>query len=252
MELSRNFIIEKIDELLEGRSDKDAVYRWALGIAVTEDFGKFCQADPVAAQVVQTLIDINHNDVQSIPTLKALAYYKLCLKGEREYRPLGQIKDLNIEGPVDHEEDVCGLEVIEEGVKSFVDRFARAIRIVTLVFGAIVFVSSFVAVIVEAAPGQPGRVKAALKIFAFLIYSVFVVLPPSLIAKERSFFLAVPILLFGVIVSCYYSLNLIPEMFSGLVIQIFLSALIIFPATAAFMLLFRARGFRFRRKQIDS
>jgi len=32
MKLSRLFIIEKIDELLEGRSDKDAVYRWALGV----------------------------------------------------------------------------------------------------------------------------------------------------------------------------------------------------------------------------
>jgi len=219
---------------------------------VTEGFGNFCKTDPVAAQVVQALIDINHNDVQSIPTLKALAYYKLCLKGEREYRPLGQIKDLDIQEPVGFDEDVHGLEVIEEGVKSFVDRFARALRIMTLAFGVIVFVASFVAVIVEAAPGQPGRVKAALKIFAVLIYSVFVVLPPSIVVRNRSFFMAVPILLFGMIISWYYSLNVIPEMFSGIVIQVFLSALIIIPATVAFMLLFRAKGFRFRRKQIDS
>jgi len=251
MKLNREFIIEKIDALVEGRSDRDAVYRWALGTAVTEEFAHFCKEDAVAAKVVQTLIDINHNDVKSIPTLKALVYYKLCLKGEREYLPLGSIKDLDLVSPVGLEEDAAGLEIIEEGVKSLVERFSRGLRVFTLVFGAVIFFVSVFFVFVAAAPGKPGRVQAAFKIFAVLIYSVFVILPPSLIAKERSFFVAVPILLFGMIVSWYYSLNMIPGMFSSPVIQVFLSALIIVPATIALILLFRAKGFKFRRKQID-
>ncbi len=251
MELNRDLIIEKIEALLGGQMDKDAVYRWALGVAVSEDFAQFCKKDPVAAQVVQVLIDIQHNDVKSIPTLKALAYYRLCLKGEREYLPLGEIKDRDIEAPAVNVEEAQGLGLVEEGVKTFIDKFARSLRILTLIFGGIVFVASFFYVILEAAPGQPDRVKSAFKTFGLLIYSVFVILPPSFLVKEKAFLWAVPILLFGMIFSWYYSLNIIPGMFSGIVERCFLSALIIIPATVAFMLLFRAKGFRFRKKHTD-
>ncbi len=252
MELNRDFIIQKIDELLEGRSDRNTIYRWALGVAVAEDFAQVCKKDPVAAQVVQALIDINHNDVQSIPTLKALAYYRLCLKGEREYRPLGKLTNLDDIQSVGIEEDEGRLDVIEESVKTFVNRFSRGLRILTLVFGSIVLVVSVIFVMVVAAPGRPDRIKTAFKTFVFILYGVFVILPPSLITQDRLFFLAVPILLFGMIVSWYYSFNMIPGMFSGIIVQVFLSAIIIIPATVAFILLFRAKGFKLRGKQIDS
>jgi len=102
MALNRDIILQKLNKYFNQDISKDDIHTWALSVAVSRDYQDVVKSDLLIAKTIQTIIDMHHDDIKAIPTNKALEYYRRCLEGLEEFKPLesrGDLADLNIPDP---------------------------------------------------------------------------------------------------------------------------------------------------------
>jgi len=86
--LSRQDVLKKLEQFLNREITKADVHAWALSQAVAKDFEEIAESDPLIKNTVLSLIDISHDDLKRIPSIRALEYYRLCLSGEMTFDPV--------------------------------------------------------------------------------------------------------------------------------------------------------------------
>ena len=245
MMLTREIILAKLTDYLDHRLSKQAVYEWALSVAVSHEFEEASLKDALIGRTVQALIDIGHDDLKAIPTYKALDYYHRCLSGELTFEPLETKRDLDT---LDLSKQIFRFErgATAEEKRKEQRKLFPIFRLYAVLFGLFSFAIHAFSIVNpeflrfgEAIPTRSDNLSDSIP---NLLYSLFIILPFSITTRGVLFWPSLFILLVGMLYYVYLPFSLIIKLS---VHPIFVLALMPFtsiPALLAFFLLLDARG----------
>ncbi|HQO58683.1 MAG TPA: hypothetical protein PLT76_08210 [Candidatus Omnitrophota bacterium] len=83
--LNRKIIFDQLTALLDKKVTAEAMYGWALGIVVTEEYEKISQEDPLIHTVLEDLMNVAQASEKRRPSEELLDYYRRCLSGQDDY-----------------------------------------------------------------------------------------------------------------------------------------------------------------------
>jgi len=208
MQLNRETVLAKLTGYLDKEISKSAIYEWALFVAVSKEYEQVVSQDPLVANTVQALIDINHDDLKKIPTHKALEYYRRCLKGELEFIPLEDRMDIDQLGIPDEPPPSAPVSVGPETarVNALIKRhdYTRVLKLMRLYVVGFALSSLGIHIFSVIDPDfirltgeQTSRWNSARESLPHVLYAFLVLLPPAFLAKDILYPAAIALLTTG-------------------------------------------------------
>ena len=250
MSINREIVLGKLNAYLGNTLSKEALYEWALSVAVSGEYQVLAGSDPLVHSAVNAMIEIKHKDPAKFSTAKTLEYYRRCLAGELAFNST----ELPLDG-VGHKTDGSqnvAIPKIQKPVtpqtliqsfqewKYFKDAILSA-RLYVLVFAVCSFVVQVSSII---SPGfmqiglrVPSRWEALADAFPHLIYAYFVLLPPQRLFRGKMFLIALPIFIVGMMYYWKLSFLMVTKLSLDWVFILAILPFSAIPATLALLLL---------------
>ena len=255
--IDRKTILEKLAEYLNNKISQEEIYKWALAVAVSEEYDELAGKDLLIRKTIQALIDIHHDDLKLIPTRKALEYYRRCLVGEEKFEPLEDKKDLkrlNIPDFPQEQPQRVKTPKPKKPKQGGGKEFYIAFRIYTIIFS----ISSLTIHIISIIKPDlfsfdeeiPTRMEVVTRSLPHLLYAFFVLVPMWLTARGVLYYLSFLVLTLGMLYYWYLSAVIVMNYSLHLIFILAILPFCAFPATLALYLLMVNRD-RLRQKAIS-
>jgi len=243
--VDRAILIAKITGYLAGTVTKDALYEWALFVAVSREYEAMSQQDVLVRDVVQSMMNINHHDPHLAPSAKMFEYYRRCLAGEAAYDPAHLVEQL-AKIPVMKDPagtmppDVRALK-LKPGHRSFKSRVFRVLRFYVVSFAYCSLGIQLVSILNPSAfhfgENIPSSGEVLKDAVTQIIYALLLLLPLAVTAREPWAFVALPATAYGVFYYGQIAFELITKLNLNVFFIVAILPFSVLPATIAFLLL---------------
>jgi hypothetical protein len=237
MTVERQTLLRKVGQFLAQEISQDAIYAWALQIAVSREYEDLAKQDPLIKETIEALLMMQHTDLKAVPTRKAIEYYRRCLSGEEKFVPLRERKDLDKLRIPNEFREAMGRKKMGKTGK---EKVFALMRFYVALFGLSVLGIYAFSLIRD---GLLGPAAGAVKMSAlwepmlYIIYALTIVMPVRFMAKGFLFYFTFPILLLGMI----YFWSIPVRLFQNILFIILALPLSAIPATLAVILFARAK-----------
>ena len=238
--LNRQVVLEKLERFLKREISKADVHTWALGQAVSRDFENVAKTDPLIKNTVLSLIDISHDDLKRIPSMRALEYYRLCLKGQMVFDPV----HANLESiivPQWSEEKLpktrarIGVEIRAQA------QYLVLLKAYVLIFGLCALALQVISVLnpqfLHLIKETPTRAEAFKSAWPHIIYAILILLPRNWLARGAVFYFTFLALAAGMAYYWYISVVIVLKLSLHVLFILAFLPFSAIPATLALLLL---------------
>ena len=242
--LTRAIILEKLTGYLNQRLSKQAIYEWALFVAVSHEFEKIAAEDLLIGKTIQALIDINHDDLKNIPTHKMLEYYRRCLAGELTFEPLEYMRNLE---RMDLSKEQFAADEEKKVEKRHEERkqIRLMVRIYVVLFAFCSLVIHLFSILqpnfLRFAETIPTRLENLWDSLPHVLYAIIILLPMRLTARGNFFYITFFVSLWGLFLYWYLPFIIVSKLAINMIFILALLPFSAIPASLAVWLLIKTR-----------
>ncbi len=219
---------------------QERMYEWALAQAVSKEYEQLTIGDPLIKEVIQAILEMNHADLEHVPTRDDLIYYLQCLEGTKDFEPAQQRRARVVqEQRPPSPRKATAPQGVDQKMQALYLIFAK---VYVALFASVSLAVNIAGLVKPELFGIGESAEANWKeSLPHLIYAVILLIPRKILIQNKLFYPTMIVLILGILFYWTIDVSIVTKFRLHILLVFLFAPFTVIPASLAVWLFWRKR-----------